>query len=139
LDVIPLTVTNNFDTSVIFHYTIGNLSIAFSLGPSQSKELRVSPGNFYYYVTDIDGNILRDEDNHRIIETVLVTSSMPIDFGWVSVAPDQPINNYSSSLLDYLIVFIALGAAFAFTVIISLRARPKKKKVSSSPYARPSR
>jgi hypothetical protein len=126
LAITTLVVHNAFNSSVIFHYSISGVQNSFPMAGGQYVQIRIALGTYQYWVTDLHGNDMEDENGHDIDDHEHVTGPAVVDFGWTAVAPPDPIDTYTSSVLDYLIVFAALGGGFGFIAIAGMQLRIKK-------------
>lgn len=141
LSIAALSVTNNFNYSVIFYYQIDDYKIAIPIGPAETYNLRVSTGSLTWWVTDQDGDILENEMGDDYHETINITGQKTIEFGWVTV--DAPaadiINNYQISTLDYVLMLSILGAIIAIVFAVAFRLRTTRSSMTRSTKSRTNR
>ena len=130
--MVTLEITNEFPFQVLFHYSIETTTITITLGPKESKEIRVSTGDLDYWVTDIDNElVLDDEDGDEIFDNITISAQTGISFGFTEVTPELVA---LTSLFDYLliiIVFSVVVGAFAFLATRSNPSGSSKKRTKS--------
>jgi hypothetical protein len=144
LNVTTAVIHNLFNYSVIFHYSIAGVENSFPLAGGQYFDVRVALGTYDYWVTDSHGHVIDDQDGHAIYETKSITGPVAIEFGWVtiSIPPPPPPGNttYTTSILDYIIIAMAIGGVFALVLTVNVKVKGKtKKRKKESPATRPSR
>jgi len=127
MNITTLKVQNNFNMSVIFHYRIAGVANSFPLAGGEIYEVRIALGIYSWWVTDDGGYPMEDIYGDDIVDTKNVAGPGTVSFGWVDVEPGE-INNYTSSLLDYVLVLVILGVVIGIVVILGSRITPEKRK-----------
>jgi len=137
LDVAAFTISNNFNSVAMFTYTVGAITVSVPVPAQGSVTLRLALGVFNYTVTSTTGVVLEDQDGNPYVDTVNVSASSGLSFGWVTVptggggssgggsggSDTNTYNNYTVSTQDYLYVFLIIGGMMAGGVVIAAVAR----------------
>lgn len=132
LSVVTVAVQNRFNQSVLFHYRLGSAELIVPIPAGESREVRVSTGTLVWWVTDLLGNVMSD-DNGTLVESKLILSQDSITFGSVTVIiPDVPESD-STSPVALLAILIGVWAAVPAMFIIAIKLRPKPTVGTSGP------
>jgi len=129
LAITTLVVTNKFDYGVIFHYEIAGVENSFPIDGRTSFNIRVALGSYYWWITDIRGNEIEDQDGDEINGTKSITGPNFVSFGWTSVAPPDPVIVTGASWVDLIWPIIIIVAIVE--VLIRLPYKKAKKKKST--------
>jgi parallel beta-helix repeat protein len=131
LDIALVTIHNEFDFDVLFHYSISGVSVVFPMASDQIMSLRMAVGSYQYWVTDLDGDLLEDDDGHNILHTKIITGPSAITFGWVEV-PVAPVipppTDYTSILYSYLSMFALFGVLAGVFIVVAYWLKNVKTK-----------
>jgi len=133
LDIIPVTVTNHFDTGVLFHYDIGSSTKTLPIGSGESITLRVSPGDFSYWVSDKDNATLDDAAGDPIAATMDITAPRTIDFGWTEISV-LPLVDSASMMIVYMSISVIVGLAIGVPLAFAVRARYQVPRRATASY-----
>ncbi len=125
LAITTLVIYNKFDYGVIFHYEIAGVDNSFPIAAGQDFEIRVALGTYNWWVTDLDGNMLEDEEDEDLIGATNVVGPNVIDFGWIEVVPDPiPIpDDNSDVVLILVLMLVGIFAAVAVLFVVAAKMR----------------
>lgn len=122
LSIVTIQLQNNFNVSVLFHYSINGIEVVVPCTAGESRDIRVSTGVLSYWVTNTDGDIMEYKNASEIIETITVAGQDTISFGWTEVAiPPGPITVYQTQLLDYVLMLMLFGLIIGVVVFLAFK------------------
>jgi parallel beta-helix repeat protein len=134
LPIIWMSVTNYHPYKVIFKITRHSVTNTVALGYLSSFGDYMALGTYTWQVLDKNGTRIENE-------TVTFASSSPgdwaIDLGWDTFNPNPVIIQNNAGLLDYFIVFSALGIGFA--LVIKTKTTKGKAAAAHASHSRPHR
>ncbi|MEX2755469.1 MAG: right-handed parallel beta-helix repeat-containing protein [Candidatus Sigynarchaeota archaeon] len=141
LAVTTLVVHNKFDHPVLFHFSIAGTTNTFPMESDQIiDDLRIALGTYSWWVTDLDGNILQDDDGDDIINTQDIDGPSVISFGWVEIIAPDPVTVPDNSAVVLILVLMLVGIFAAvgvlFVVAARMRIAPGKPATATFPRQR---